>query len=180
MSEAEDQYNGHCETCAVCFTGEVVKLLCSNVKYQPSDLLHAAYVSLDEKLTNLSWEECVVEIFAAEQRARKDKKNEHMSPTKGRIVAMWEPLITHDVFAGENFPLCSSIVESGGVQDTDACHIMDGFYGGLTWSCLADSFRMQRCRKLGPSCCHASLHIKLCALLLYLFLSLLLCRSCYY
>ncbi len=32
VSEAEDQYNGHCETCAVCFTGEVVKLLCSNVK----------------------------------------------------------------------------------------------------------------------------------------------------
>jgi hypothetical protein len=124
VSEAEDQYNGHCETCAVCFTGEVVKLLCSNVKYQPSEILHAAYASLNEKLTNMSWEECVGEIFAAEQRARKYKKNEHMSPTKGRTVAMWEPLITHDVFAGENIPLCSSILGSGGVQDIDACHIM--------------------------------------------------------
>ncbi len=97
MSEAEDQYNGHCETCAVYFTNEVVKLVDLEVKLQPSIVLDEAYRMLNKKLADLSWEDCVVEIFDAERSAREEMKHDQTT-RKGRTAAMWASLSTHDMF----------------------------------------------------------------------------------
>jgi hypothetical protein len=98
VSEAEDQYNGHCETCAVYFTNEVVKLIESEVKLQPSGVLNEAYVLLNKKLAVLAWEDCVAEMFGAERRAREDKELVQ-GKQKGRTAAMWESLSTRAMFA---------------------------------------------------------------------------------
>jgi hypothetical protein len=70
MQEAEDQRVGHCETCAVYLSDEVVKLLDSQPELPPSDVLSTTYTSLNEKLTVLSWVECVARIFSAERKVQ--------------------------------------------------------------------------------------------------------------
>ena len=103
VSEAEDQYNGHCETCAVYFTNEVVKLVNSAVKLQPSIVLDEAYRLLNKKLADLSWEDCVAEIFAAERSAREEMKHDQ-TMRKGRTAAMWASLSIHDTFLANVVP----------------------------------------------------------------------------
>lgn len=98
VAEAEDQYNGHCETCAVYFTCEVVRLLTSEA-FPPAEVLEHAYATLRKKLSALPWEGCVAEVFAAEQRAREEGR-QGQAKQKGRTAAMWEPLLTQDVLAG--------------------------------------------------------------------------------
>jgi hypothetical protein len=68
--EAEDQLEGHCETCAVYLSDEVVKLLDSKPELPPSDVLSTTYTSLNENLMVLSWVDCVARIFSAERRVR--------------------------------------------------------------------------------------------------------------
>jgi hypothetical protein len=97
VSEAEDQYNGHCETCAVYFTNEVVKLVDSEVKLQPSVVLNEAYVLVNKRLADLSWEDCVAEIFDAERTVREEMKHDQTTH-KGRTAVMWEHLSTQDTF----------------------------------------------------------------------------------
>jgi hypothetical protein len=93
VSDAEDQYNGHCETCAVYSTSEVLKRINAEPTARPSDVLGAAYLSLNTKLVALSWEDCVVEVFGAERRARDGKMNGLTPQTdKDRRVAMWKLL----------------------------------------------------------------------------------------
>jgi hypothetical protein len=87
VAEAEDQYNGHCETCAVYFTAHV-----AGQAGEGEGALARAYAALTERLAQLPWEGQVGEVFAAERRAREDARLE-AALQQGRTAAMWAPLL---------------------------------------------------------------------------------------
>jgi hypothetical protein len=83
----------------VCFTKEVLRFLDSNEVLHPSvDVLDAAYVSLNQKLKVLSWEDFVAEVFSAERMTREGGTRCDQAQQRHRMIAMWTPLSTHDVF----------------------------------------------------------------------------------
>ena len=86
VAEAEDQWNGHCETCAVAVSEHVLAALRgAPPPADPGAVLAAAYADFRARLAGLDWDGQVAALFAAERRAR--------SGAAGRSRAMWAPLL---------------------------------------------------------------------------------------
>ena len=96
IAEAEDQYHGHCETCAVRFTETVLATLTAS----PASVLPTAYADLTSSLSQLSWQGQAEAVFAAERRAREDATREPLQRI-GRMAAMWAPLVPHSALASD-------------------------------------------------------------------------------
>ena len=86
VEEAKDQWEGHCETCAVFYTGEVLRSLQAFPDTPVETVLSNTYASTSSKLAKLPWEGAVEEMFPAEKRAR--------AGGGGRTEVMWAPLLT--------------------------------------------------------------------------------------
>ena len=99
VAEAEDQYHGHCETCAVHFTEQVLAALPSS----PASVLPAAYAGLTSNLSLLPWQGQAEAIFSAERRAREDATREPQQRI-GRMAAMWAPLVPHSALVSDPTP----------------------------------------------------------------------------